>query len=103
MTDHGAPKRVQMRRDRPWQSEPKALKVDRSTQWGNPFPVIAGDRARAVRMFEVHAVGVYPFTARHIREVLAGRDLACWCPTDTACHADVLLKIANTQSLEAPE
>ena len=26
---------------------------------------------------------------------LAGRDLACWCRPEQACHADVLLKIAN--------
>ncbi len=27
---------------------------------------------------------------------LAGRDLACWCPTgDHPCHADVLLELAN--------
>ena len=26
---------------------------------------------------------------------LAGRDLACWCPLDQPCHADVLLRLAN--------
>ncbi|HKY59245.1 MAG TPA: DUF4326 domain-containing protein [Aeromicrobium sp.] len=26
---------------------------------------------------------------------LRGRDLACWCPLDQPCHADVLLQIAN--------
>ncbi len=26
---------------------------------------------------------------------LAGRDLACWCPLDQPCHADVLLEVAN--------
>ena len=26
---------------------------------------------------------------------LAGKDLACWCPLDMACHADVLRRIAN--------
>lgn len=26
---------------------------------------------------------------------LAGRDLACWCPLDQPCHADVLLELAN--------
>lgn len=30
-----------------------------------------------------------------IRAELAGRDLACWCPLDEPCHADVLLAIAN--------
>lgn len=26
---------------------------------------------------------------------LAGRDVACWCPLDQPCHADVLLRLAN--------
>lgn len=26
---------------------------------------------------------------------LRGRDMACWCPLDQPCHADVLLHIAN--------
>jgi hypothetical protein len=27
--------------------------------------------------------------------LLRGKDLACWCRLDQACHADVLLKLAN--------
>ena len=30
----------------------------------------------------------------HIDE-LRGRDLACWCPLDQPCHADVLLELAS--------
>ncbi|EUA64977.1 hypothetical protein I542_5155 [Mycobacteroides abscessus 1948] len=30
-----------------------------------------------------------------IRRELRGHDLACWCPLDQPCHADVLLEIAN--------
>lgn len=37
--------------------------------------------------------------ARAMREAaqvaLRGLDLACWCPLDSPCHADVLLRIAN--------
>ena len=32
---------------------------------------------------------------REAVESLRGRDLACWCPLDQPCHADVLLAIAN--------
>lgn len=28
---------------------------------------------------------------------LRGKDLACWCPLDQPCHADVLLEIANVK------
>lgn len=40
-----------------------------------------------------HDGGYYP----HIKAVheLAGHDLACWCPLDEPCHADVLLGFAN--------
>ena len=27
---------------------------------------------------------------------LRGKDLACWCTPDSPCHADVLLKVANS-------
>lgn len=29
-----------------------------------------------------------------IRDELGGKDLACWCPLDQKCHADVLLELA---------
>lgn len=29
-----------------------------------------------------------------VRE-LRGKNLACWCPLDRPCHADVLLELAN--------
>lgn len=38
-----------------------------------------------------------PTLAQIVAE-LAGRDLACWCPLDQPCHADVLLEIANAGS-----
>lgn len=28
-------------------------------------------------------------------ETLRGKNLACWCPPSQACHADVLLELAN--------
>lgn len=93
------PKRIQMTRQKPWRAtNPDAVIVARPTWWGNPFQVFDGDRARAVRQFELHAVGVSPFTERRVREELAGKDLACWCPLDEPCHADVLLRMANAQA-----
>jgi hypothetical protein len=29
---------------------------------------------------------------------LRGKNLACWCPLDQPCHADVLLEIANRET-----
>jgi hypothetical protein len=34
--------------------------------------------------------------ANRIRAELRGKDLACWCPLDQSCHADVLLEVANS-------
>jgi hypothetical protein len=40
------------------------------------------------------AAGEAP-TRDEIRAALAGKNLACWCPLDKPCHADVLLELAN--------
>lgn len=32
---------------------------------------------------------------QHARIHLKGKNLACWCPLDQPCHADVLLELAN--------
>lgn len=39
----------------------------------------------------------YP-TVEEVRAELAGKNLACWCPLDQPCHADVLLEIANGET-----
>lgn len=104
------PKRIQMSRQHPWRADnPDAVIVARPSQWGNPFKV--GSMAmiesdwRGVRvtieyeMTAALAVELYRqrfiYDARDIRTALAGRDLACWCPLDQPCHADVLLALAN--------
>lgn len=85
---------------------PGAVKVDRTTRWGNPFRLgIDGDRAQCVALYRhwleqgndaVHGVRG-DARADLLRDLprLRGRDLACWCPLDAPCHADVLLALAN--------
>lgn len=34
-------------------------------------------------------------TIDEIRRDLAGKTLACWCPEDAPCHADVLLEVCS--------
>ncbi|SLG54033.1 DUF4326 domain-containing protein [Mycobacteroides abscessus] len=48
--------------------------------------------ARPYRGIYTHGIESLP---QHARRVLVGHDLACWCPLDQPCHADVLLEIAN--------
>ena len=91
------PVRVRLERKRGWRKPPGAVVVARPSPWGNPFRIGSdGDRARCVARFrEAFLRGRLPFGPGDVRRELAGRDLACWCPTDGPCHADVLLEVAN--------
>ncbi|MCU1677702.1 MAG: hypothetical protein JWM93_2460 [Frankiales bacterium] len=48
----------------------------------------------ATQMFKLH-IHDTPGLLDSIRAELVGRDLACWCPLSSPCHADVLLQLAN--------
>lgn len=112
-----SPQRIQRRRTKGWRMPEGAIYVGRPSRWGNIFEIGATGwipvdnsgkwskdphppltREQAVECFRHSA----EFTAREypgFYEALRGKDLACWCPLDQPCHADVLLDIAN---LEAP-
>ena len=69
--------------------------VTRPTKWGNPHPLSLG-REEAVRRYRDDLLaGRLPVTVDDARRELRGRDLACYCPLDESCHADVLLEVAN--------
>lgn len=102
------PDRIQLQRTKGWRMPAGAVKVDRSTRWGNPWRVgaegpdgrVAVDAEGAVGMFEdmlsdpeKRAEAGYPDDAALV--ALRGSDLACWCRPGSACHADVLLRIVN--------
>lgn len=100
----------------------KAIYVGRPSRWGNPFVVgqkthlwhraatypydfyrdwfMVADDLQATRLFRsvltnrekwLDDWGLPGGWESSIR----GHDLMCWCPLDSACHADVLLEIAN--------
>jgi hypothetical protein len=101
------PVRIQLKRSKGWRMPPDTLKVDRTTRWGNPFtPQDCGSTAAAVRCYEAWlngakvpagcpSVAAIPPTRAEIRRVLAGHNLACWCPVGSPCHGDILLRLAN--------
>jgi Domain of unknown function (DUF4326) len=94
------PRRIQLSRRRGWRKPAGAVVVARPSKWGNPFVVDAErSRVEAVELFERALLrtggSALRFTAVDVRRELAGRDLACWCPLDGPCHADVLLRVAN--------
>lgn len=70
-----------------------AVYVGRPTKWGNPHR--HPTRAESVEAYRVSHLSQHPEIIEDARAELAGRDLACWCPPDQPCHADVLLEIAN--------
>ncbi|RAK51632.1 DUF4326 domain-containing protein [Phenylobacterium soli] len=104
--DGERPLRVQLSRAKGWRMPPNTVKVDRTTPWGNPFPIgadgplgrCAPDAEGAVGFFramfgdaELREAAGYPADLSPLR----GKSLACWCRPGEPCHADVLLELAN--------
>ena len=102
------PRRIQLQRAEGWRMPTGAVKVDRATKWGNPFPVgregplgrVALDAESATGLFEdmlsdpeMRAAAGYPDDLSPLR----GKTLACWCEPGARCHADVLIREANRQ------
>ena len=118
------PRRIRLSRRNGWRLPAGARSVARPTPWGNPYQVakdttgqqprwvVTNDgsariisafdtidqaRAKAVDLYREWVLG-QPDLTRRVRLELAGRDLACWCPGQAPCHADVLLQLANPGS-----
>ena len=89
-----------------------AVNVARPRKWGNPYKVgVAFEGAGwripvvtpeiAVELFRERWQGWldadYPGQAasRAALDSLRGHNLACWCPLNAPCHADVLLDLAS--------
>ena len=99
------PRRIRLSRKKGWRMPEGAVKVDRTSRWGNPFRV--GDRSpgnNRVVMDAEHACQCFrgmleaKAEAGELEQYLAplrGKDLACWCKDGEPCHADVLLEFAN--------
>ena len=90
------PQRIQRKRSKGWRMPAGAIYVGRPSTWGHPFAlsIFNGDRQRAVASYRDYLTR-FPTIAAAARKELAGKDLACWCPLDQPCHADVLLELAN--------
>jgi len=93
------PTRVQLRRTKGWRKPEGTVVVARPTKWGNPFPFGTDDvpdRAASVAKYREWIMRPEQAELRAAaRDELAGKPLACYCPLDGPCHADVLIEIAN--------
>ena len=105
------PKRIQRSRAKGSKLPAGVIVVTRPSRFGNPIKIdprggnqetTASCRSEAATMFgDIYECGMWddyglPSPAE-IKRDLAGKDLACWCPLDKPCHADVLLEIANPE------
>jgi Domain of unknown function (DUF4326) len=87
------PTRLQCHRTKGWRANGAKI-VTRASRWGNPFTIPPYDRETALRLFEEYARYRAQWQPAWL-EPLRGKDLACVCGADQACHADVLLALAN--------
>lgn len=79
-----------------------AVYVGRPTKFGNPFKVEKpSDRGQAVLKFK-EWIYTQPQLIEAIQRELRGKDLVCWC-APRACHADILLEIANPKETAMPD
>lgn len=111
------PERIQLRRAKGWRMPDNTVKVDRTTKWGNPFIVGKdGTQAQCVYWFQLMLGGAIhmssvagwraleQYRAMALSDVaeLRGKSLACWCHVGKPCHADVLLRLANSAGQPQP-
>jgi hypothetical protein len=119
------PQRIQLRRTKGWRKPDGAVVVSRPSRWGNPFYLVSDGSCFGLPLYRVVAfpdgldlkrfvggqqtlheaatvaVKLYrewintQSRGENLVPLLRGRDLACWCPLDQPCHADVLLELAN--------
>jgi len=100
------PVRIQRKRTKNWKMPPNTIYVGRPSVWGNPYQV--GDQWFNVftEKIGIHSIddviGCFEFWLKGKLEIdskfltaLKGKNLACWCPLSSPCHADILLEYAN--------
>ncbi len=120
-----APRRVQLSRKKGGRMPENTVSVARPGRWGNPFGIANYGLRQSLEMFHRSMHGVWsPYGLpedwsdekfsiayrSHIafcnrlgsmvpieraKRELHGKNLACWCPPEQPCHADILLAMAN--------
>lgn len=117
MTYTPHPLRIQRKRTKGWRMPAGAIYVGRPTMYGNPLRVgVHGEAGECAEKFR-RLLNSFPSAAaleewraaggnatwwvclagrvEWAMKKIRGRQLACFCPLDQPCHADVLCEIAN--------
>lgn len=89
------PIRIQRKRTKGWKMPENTVSVTRPGKWGNPY--IVGKDGTAEECIKKFEQSMSIMLKQDAVKELKGKNLACFCPLDQPCHADVLLKIANQQ------
>lgn len=82
---------------------PNTVYVGRPSKYGNPYKMTRiidpepCSREEAIRKYEM-VLNDELKDNPHFLDPLKGKDLACWCPLDKPCHADVILKILGEKA-----
>lgn len=75
----------------------KFIRVDRFSDWGNPFEIGKdGDRDAVCNNYKNHFIPYKPSLTKKIYE-LKGMALGCWC-APLSCHADHLKTLADEKN-----
>lgn len=91
-------KRIQRKRIKGWKMPENTVYVGRPTKYGNPYKPSRNrfgnikSREDAITAYENYLKRLLHAHPDFLDD-LKGKDLACWCPLDKPCHADILLKL----------
>ena len=93
------PKRIQRKRTKGWRMPENTKYVGRPSKWGNPYEMTEmTSRTEAIDFYNsrltIMFMGMTKEQQRDWLAPLIDKDLACWCPIDKPCHADILLELA---------
>lgn len=107
----GWPVRVQLSRRKGWRMPENTASVARPTMFGNQYRVGEhGTAAECVAKYRADfedalngPIGLHRALISTLLRKVRGKNLACWCPLDQPCHADVLLELANDPAHAAQE
>jgi uncharacterized protein DUF4326 len=89
------PQRFQRSRRKGARLPADVVVVSRPTKWGNPHALELGRQEAVGRFRDDLVAGRLRISVEDVKRELRGRDLACYCPLDELCHADVLIEVAN--------
>jgi hypothetical protein len=80
---------------------PNTRSVARPSRWGNPFRPSARTAEAHAACVEAYRHWLYAPAQTELRQqarrLLRDKNLACYCPPDWPCHADVLLEMVNQE------